>query len=284
LRQQFTRSGLHIFKHRKRMQFVSLIRPSPMEDGSLSTSVAEILQVIQGNLNCNRASLAAALLGSDESAIDAARKATLAADLRWLIETGRVIEFSDGRLELPVAPAKSEPGKPEAQHGDHAAAVKAKPEGAPAGNVTAPPPAMAAAQESVAEPQISHAVEAVEAVVAASEPTVPDSIPESEYQPAEPIAEISPSAEQEPISAAPESVAEPRISHTVETVEAVVLAPALTGPEAAPESGYQPAEPIPETPAATEQEPIHVKYAAPSGGTAEPEPAAISPESPSPES
>ena len=96
------------------MQFVSLIRPSPMENGSLSTSVAEILQVIQGNQNCNRTSLAATILGADESAIDPARKSTLATDLRWLIETGRVIEFSDGRLELPVSPAKSEPPKAEA--------------------------------------------------------------------------------------------------------------------------------------------------------------------------
>jgi len=125
LRQHFSRSGLHVFKHRKRMQFVSLIRPSPMENGSLSTSVAEILQVIQGNQNCNRTSLAATILGADESAIDPARKSTLATDLRWLIETGRVIEFSDGRLELPVSPAKSEPPKAEAP------AVKPTPETSP---------------------------------------------------------------------------------------------------------------------------------------------------------
>ena len=115
LRQQFSRSGLHVFKHRKRMQFVSLIRPSPMENGSLSPSVAEILQVIQGKMNCNRTVLAAAILGTDETAVDAARKTTLATDLRWLIETGRVIEFSDGRLELPVAMAKNEPPKPKAK-------------------------------------------------------------------------------------------------------------------------------------------------------------------------
>jgi len=120
LRQQFSRAGLHIFKHRKRMQFVSLIRPSPMEGGSLSESVAEILKVIQGNQNCNRTSLAAAILGTDESAVDAARKTTLATDLRWLIETGRVIEFSDGRLELPLVPVA--PTKPEAP------AAKAAPE------------------------------------------------------------------------------------------------------------------------------------------------------------
>jgi hypothetical protein len=131
LRQQFSRSGLHVFKHRKRMQFVSLIRPSPMEEGSLSASVAEILQVIQGNQNCNRAKLATAILGADESAVDAARKTTLATDLRWLIETGRVIEFSDGRLELPVTQAK--PEAPAAKEKPEAAPEAATAEVAPAG-------------------------------------------------------------------------------------------------------------------------------------------------------
>jgi hypothetical protein len=189
LRQQFSRSGLHVFKHRKRMQFVSLIRPSPMEDGSLSASVAEILRVIQGNQNCNRASLAAAVLGADESAVEPARKATLAADLRWLIETGRVIEFSDGRLELPVAPPKNEPGKPEA------APAKAKADGAPVAEAAAPVGAAAveplpAAQEAVAEPEVSQTVLA------------PESALEAGYESAEPIPEIPASDEQEPIHVA----------------------------------------------------------------------------------
>jgi hypothetical protein len=130
LRQQFSRAGLHVFKHRKRMQFVSLIRPSPMENGNLSASVAEILQVIQGNQNCNRNSLATAILGADESAVDPARKSTLATDLRWLIETGRVIEFSDGRLELPIVPAK--PDAPAAKPAPETPAQPAQSEAAPA--------------------------------------------------------------------------------------------------------------------------------------------------------
>ncbi len=233
LRQQFTRSGLHIFKHRKRMQFVSLIRPSPMEDGSLSTSVAEILQVIQGNLNCNRASLAAAILGGDEAAVDPARKTTLATDLHWLIETGRVIEFSDGRLELPVAPVKNEPAKTEAQHVDHPPHVDHA-AGATAKAEAAATPATEPTPEAVAEPVISEIAEPVDPLaepvdpiaepvdpLAEPEPTAPEPIPSSGYQPAEPIREIPPANEQEPI----------RVAYAVSAKETAVPEPAAISEE-----------------------------------------------------
>jgi hypothetical protein len=179
LRQQFAKAGLHVFKHRKRMQFVSLIRPSPMENGSLSASVAEILQVIQGNQNCNRTSLAAAILGADESAMDQARKATLATDLRWLIETGRVIEFSDGRLELPMAPAKQE---------THAAKVAPEASPAPAAEA-APEPAAEAGPEPAAEIEIKAAPE----IAPAPEPVpLHEAPPVEAAQAAEPVQEPAP--------------------------------------------------------------------------------------------
>jgi hypothetical protein len=175
LRQQFSRAGLQVFKHRKRMQFVSLIRPSPMENGSLSASVAEILQVIQGNATCNRASLAAAILGTDENAVDAARKSTLATDLRWLIETGRVIEFSDGRLELPLAPAKQEPGRPGAKTGDSTTTTTAETpvaESATVSEPTAETPAGVVVEEVVPEAARETATEPlpVEEALPANEP------------------------------------------------------------------------------------------------------------------
>jgi len=180
LRQHFSRAGLHVFKHRKRMQFVSLVRPSPMENGSLSPSVAEILQVIQAKLNCNRVTLGAAILGADETAIDPARKSVLATDLHWLIETGRVIEFSDGRLELPVAPAKIEPEKPKTP----------KPE---APQTPASAPAAAEPQPSLADPA----------------PELPPSAVIDEPTPIEPIAEIPtptiPSSTDEPPAPQPEA-------------------------------------------------------------------------------
>ena len=176
LRQQFSRAGLHVFKHRKRMQFVSLIRPSPMEDGSLSPSVAEILQFIKTGQNPNRATLATAILGADEAAIDPARKTTLATDLRWLIETGRVIEFSDGRLELPVVPAKPEP------------AAKPAPEG----------PAIPAATETPAEIPTESAPESPAGPTAESAPGPTAELPPQ--PPAEPAPEP---ALKEPLDSAP---------------------------------------------------------------------------------
>jgi len=180
LRQHFSRAGLHVFKHRKRMQFVSLIRPSPMEGGSLSPTVAEILQVIQGSQNCTRVSLAAAILGADEATIDPARKSALATDLHWLIETGRVIEFAEGRLELPVVPAKPEPAKKE----EPAATVSAEP--APATSE----PVTAEAQPPLSEP--------VPEIPAAEEAHAPE-IPVVEEAPA-PVAEIVPAPEEEQIA------------------------------------------------------------------------------------
>jgi len=187
LRQQFSRSGLHVFKHRKRMQFVSLIRPSPMENGSLSPSVAQILEVIQGDHRCNRASLAAAILGTDESAVDAARRSTLVTDLRWLIETGRVIEFSDGRLELPVAPVKQETPAPKGTVEAVPAETAAVPE-REHGGVEA-----AAAAEVAAEVAAKPVVEAV-----AAETVAEDSAPMEEVGAIEPMTDEAPTEVQPP--------------------------------------------------------------------------------------
>jgi hypothetical protein len=188
LRQQFSRSGLQVFKHRKRMQFVSLIRPSPMENGSLSASVAEILQAIQASSNCNRASLATTILGADESAVDAARRSTLATDLRWLIETGRVIEFSDGRLELPLAPAKPEPAKQAAKPTEETPAAESATVSEPA---ETPAPAIAEEAPAAAMPETATATPVIEP------------LPVEEPIAAElPVATELPVAAEEPISAA----------------------------------------------------------------------------------
>jgi hypothetical protein len=222
LRQQFSRSGLQVFKHRKRMQFVSLIRPSPMENGSLSASVAEILQAIQASSNCNRASLATTILGADESAVDQARKSTLATDLRWLIETGRVIEFSDGRLELPLAPAKPEPGKPGAK------ATEAAAESATTSDPAAESPAPVAAEEAPA--------------ASTPEPAHAEAVPSSESMPPEP-----PASAAEPAAEAPVTEAEPRITGEPVAIEepAVAEEPIAAEEPVATEAPVATDEPVP---------------------------------------
>lgn len=187
LRQQFSRAGLHVFKHRKRMQFVSLIRPMPMEAGNLSPSVAEILQVVKDQHPCNRTTLATAILGADEAAADPARKTSLATDFRWLIETGRVIEFSDGRLELPVTPV-APPAAP--------AEGKAAPEHEAGGQATGEAAAAAEEPAAVAEPVAAQAPVATEEPVAASEPVM-EHEPLAPEEPAEEpvISPVSPVSE-----------------------------------------------------------------------------------------
>ena len=193
LRQQFSRAGLHIFKHRKRMQFVSLIRPSPMEDGSLSPTVAEILEVIRGSQNCSRTTLAAKVLGTDEAAVDAARKTSLATDLHWLIETGRVIEFSDGRLELPIVPA---PPTPPASKAKAEPAPETPPVEQPASDSAPGEPVPAAAIETAPEAAIEPPP--VEQNTAPAPEMATDPVPASPAPPAEPPIDTNAADAEEP--------------------------------------------------------------------------------------
>ena len=117
LRPYFAEAGLTFFKHRKRMLFVCTTKPLRHPAGQVfSDGIAAILQTVEAAPRIKRPQLAAKILGEPQDTPEAAaRKAQLAADLHYLIHAGHVIEFSDGALELPLAPnAKPEPEpKPE---------------------------------------------------------------------------------------------------------------------------------------------------------------------------
>ncbi len=105
-------AGLNIFRQRRNMLFVSPIRSRPFrhESTGVSLSIGGILASIAGAPGINRHDLAEKLITSGSENGDAERcKLTLAADLKWLISEGYVIEFNDGSLDLPraktVAPA-----------------------------------------------------------------------------------------------------------------------------------------------------------------------------------
>jgi len=115
LRREFAGAGLHIFKYHKRVLFVSAIRPVPLkntERTSFSENVTEILRVIERKPRCARSDLAAAIFQSKPEADHPNLKAALAGDLRWLIQSGHVIEFHDGTLDLPPAPRPAVEPKP----------------------------------------------------------------------------------------------------------------------------------------------------------------------------
>lgn len=140
LRREFIHAGLHIFKHRNRIQLVSAIRPTPFNEAqqSLSDAVAGILKIIAATPKCTRAELGAKILPLHQDDPVKA-KAALAADLHWLIHEGHVIEFHNGILELPL-PSKPDAKKPQ----EKGAPAKAEPESeieeAPAAPPDATPP------------------------------------------------------------------------------------------------------------------------------------------------
>src|SRR5437016_1010332 len=104
---RFRHNGLHIFRHRRGMLFVSPIRVRAFvhEHASVSASVNAILEAVAAAPAMNRQQLLKNLIGDNASEDGESRKLALASDLRWLINEGYVIEFNDGSLDLPRAKA-----------------------------------------------------------------------------------------------------------------------------------------------------------------------------------
>jgi hypothetical protein len=111
LRPAFHEAGLHYFKHRKRMIFISPIRPQRAPKGqTFSEGITALLAVIEASPKCARHDLAVKILGEHTDNPEAvARKAALAGDLHYLIQAGHVIEFHDGTLDLPMIPGEKPP-------------------------------------------------------------------------------------------------------------------------------------------------------------------------------
>src|SRR5438874_1229554 len=105
---RFREAGLHLFRHRRGMLFVSSIYPRAFkhDETGVSPQVRAILGAIGAAPRIGRKELADKLM-VDLTADEVERvKMALASDLRWLINEGYVIEFNDGSLDLPRAKAK----------------------------------------------------------------------------------------------------------------------------------------------------------------------------------
>ncbi|HST29567.1 MAG TPA: hypothetical protein VLK27_01865 [Chthoniobacterales bacterium] len=105
---RFREIGLHIFRHRRGMLFVSPIFPRAFtnEQTAVSSQVRTIVDAIGAQPRIGRKELADKLIG-DATGEEAERmKLALASDLLWLISSGHVIEFNDGSLDLPRAKTK----------------------------------------------------------------------------------------------------------------------------------------------------------------------------------
>ena len=103
LASRFRQNGLHIFRHRRGMLFVSPIRARPFvhEHAGVSALVNAILEAVSAKEAINRKQLFETLTGNGASEDAEPRRLALASDLRWLINEGYVIEFNDGSLDRP---------------------------------------------------------------------------------------------------------------------------------------------------------------------------------------
>jgi hypothetical protein len=118
LRHGLNQAGLHVFKHKKRILYISTVRPQLFDpnQASLSPGLAAILAALRSYPRITRKQLAekvlVKLLGEkshDASSSEYAQARTnLASDLLWLAKAGHVIEFSDGTLDLPLSPKPPE--------------------------------------------------------------------------------------------------------------------------------------------------------------------------------
>ena len=108
LASRFRQNGLHIFRHRRGMLFVSPIRARAFvhEHAGVSPLVNAILEAVSATDAINRKQLFETLTGNGASEDAEPRRLALASDLRWLINEGYVIEFNDGSLDRPRMKSK----------------------------------------------------------------------------------------------------------------------------------------------------------------------------------
>ncbi|HEX5605271.1 MAG TPA: hypothetical protein VFY96_02090, partial [Candidatus Binatia bacterium] len=116
LASRFRQIGLHIFRHRRGMLFVSPIRARAFvhEHTGVSSSVNAILEAVSATAGISRKQLFETLTGNGASDDAEPRRLALASDLRWLINEGYLIEFNDGSLDRPRMKSKQPRQPPEA--------------------------------------------------------------------------------------------------------------------------------------------------------------------------
>lgn len=110
LASRFRENGLHIFRHRRGMLFVSPIRVRAFvhEHAGVSPLVNAILDAVAATAGINRKQLFETLTGNGANEDPEPRRLALASDLRWLINEGYLIEFNDGSLDRPRSKAKQQ--------------------------------------------------------------------------------------------------------------------------------------------------------------------------------
>jgi hypothetical protein len=132
LRQSFNKVGLHVFKARKGMQFVSPFHPKALvaDPVDVSPNVVKILDFIKSNPHADRKKLLEALEQkpvSDtptEAAPPTTEPSPILNDLHWLIHQGHVIEYHTGLLDVVRPPPTPKETKKEGPASEEVSVVE----------------------------------------------------------------------------------------------------------------------------------------------------------------
>ena len=100
LRLALRHMGLHLLKVGDGATFVTSVRPAAIDPTTAVPLIREVLQFLETNPGCTAAKLLEGFRPG--AAPDAPEAADVKKQLRWLIDKGHVIEFSDGRMAVPV--------------------------------------------------------------------------------------------------------------------------------------------------------------------------------------
>jgi hypothetical protein len=193
LRHGLNQAGLHVFKHKKRILYISTARPQLFDQNqaSVSTSLSAILSTIRSYPKISRKQLAEKILAkwigeksTDETSEEYQHaKTTLATDLIWLAKAGHIIEFADGTLDLPLPPRPAEAAKATTQPSTQQNLETDEAEDSHEEDSTTP---RLQTEESPAESKTDLTPAAEEPRTPELPQDAPDSKPESSIKPAEP--------------------------------------------------------------------------------------------------
>ncbi len=115
LRDIFFKNNLHVFKGRKSVQFVSLVRPKALvlDPTIISPGLKAILAHLAAHPQSTRKSLIETLAPETQEKPNPDAKNAVLQDLHWLIRQGHLIEYNNALLEITRPPKKKEkPAKP----------------------------------------------------------------------------------------------------------------------------------------------------------------------------
>jgi hypothetical protein len=197
LRHGLNQAGLHVFKHKKRILYISTARPQLFDqnEASVSTSLSAILSTIKSYPKISRKQLAEKILAkrigeksTDETSEEYQHaKTTLATDLIWLAKAGHIIEFADGTLDLPLPPRPVEAAKATTQPSTQ---QNLEAEEAEDSHEEEAITAQLETEESPTESKTDLAPAAEERRAPELPQEVPDSKPASSVEPAEPTSSL----------------------------------------------------------------------------------------------